>query len=64
MQLRQDSHSPGIKGDATLFLLLDSRLPSRLASAFPEGVDVQRLGLAEAVASTRAFLAQTQEGKE
>ena len=32
-------------------------LPSRLAAAFPEGVPVERIGLAEAVAGTRAFLA-------
>jgi len=32
-------------------------MPSRLASAFPEGVEIRRLGLAEAVAATRAFLA-------
>lgn len=43
--------------DRGVFVLLDSRLPSRLASAFPEGVSVQRLGLAKAVASTREFLA-------
>ncbi len=47
--------------DRGVFVLLDSRLPSRLASAFPEGVDVQRLGLAEAVASTREFLMQSPE---
>lgn len=50
--------------DRGVFVLLDSRLPSRLASAFPEGVEVQRLGLAEAVVSTREFLAQTQGGEE
>jgi ATP-dependent DNA helicase DinG len=32
-------------------------MPSRLAGAFPDGVEVRRLGLAEAVAATRAFLA-------
>jgi ATP-dependent DNA helicase DinG len=40
-------------------VLLDSRLPSRLATAFPEGVTPQRIGLAEAIAITREFLAAT-----
>jgi ATP-dependent DNA helicase DinG len=31
-------------------------MPSRLLSAFPEGVEARRCGLAEAVADTRAFL--------
>ncbi|MHA1536848.1 MAG: ATP-dependent DNA helicase [Alphaproteobacteria bacterium] len=43
--------------DHGVFVLLDSRLPSRLASAFPEGVEIERLGLAEAVARTKNFLA-------
>ncbi len=42
--------------DRGVFVLLDRRAPSRLMSAFPPGVDVQRVGLAEAVARTRAFL--------
>jgi len=44
-------------GDTGVFTLLDSRLPSRLLGAFPEGVAVERIGLAEAVEKTRAFLA-------
>ncbi len=43
--------------DHGVFVLLDAMMPSRLAGAFPEGVEIQRLGLAEAVAETRAFLA-------
>ena len=43
--------------DAGVFVLLDRALPSRLASAFPERVEIQRVGLAEAVVETRAFLA-------
>ena len=31
-------------------------LPSRLLTAFPAEVEVNRVGLAEAVAETRAFL--------
>jgi ATP-dependent DNA helicase DinG len=43
--------------DRGVFVLLDSRLPSRLATAFPAGVEVQRLGLAEAIRIVREFLA-------
>jgi ATP-dependent DNA helicase DinG len=43
--------------DRGVFVLLDRGLPSRLAGAFPEGVAVRRLGLAEAVVETREFLA-------
>jgi hypothetical protein len=42
--------------DRGVFVLLDRRAPSRLLSAFPPGVEAQRVGLAEAVAQTRAFL--------
>ncbi len=42
--------------DRGVFVLLDSRLPSRLAGAFPEGVEIRRVGLAEAVRETGAFL--------
>ncbi len=43
-------------GDRGVFVLLDRRTPSRLFSAFPPGVEVRRVGLAEAVAETSAFL--------
>jgi ATP-dependent DNA helicase DinG len=43
-------------GDRGAFVLLDPRLPSRLADAFPHGVAVQRVGLAEAVAGVRAWV--------
>jgi ATP-dependent DNA helicase DinG len=42
--------------DHGVFVLLDPMMPSRFASAFPEGVEFRRVGLAEAVAETRAFL--------
>ncbi len=42
--------------DAGVFVLLDPMMPSRLLGAFPPGVAVERLGLAAAVAGTRAFL--------
>ena len=44
--------------DAGVFVLLDPMMPSRLAGAFPPGVALERIGLAQAVALTREFLAQ------
>ena len=44
-------------GDRGVFVMLDSRLPSRLKGAFPPGVAVERVGIAEAVAGVAAFLA-------
>ena len=43
--------------DRGVFVLLDPALPSRLLGAFPEDASVQRVGLAEAVAVTKDFLA-------
>ncbi len=42
--------------DRGVFVLLDRGAPSRLMSAFPEGVVVHRVGLAKAVEETRLFL--------
>ncbi len=42
--------------DHGVFVMLDSRLPTRLLGAFPPGVGVERVGLAEAVAMVREFL--------
>ncbi len=46
--------------DFGVFVLLDSMMPSRLASAFPPEVEIERLGLKDAIALTRNFIA----GKE
>ena len=46
-------------GDRGVFVMLDSALPSRLAAAFPPGVAVQRLGLADAVSEIRNFFASS-----
>ncbi|MBK8176447.1 MAG: ATP-dependent DNA helicase [Rhodospirillales bacterium] len=43
-------------GDRGVFVMLDRQLPSRLSGAFPDGVSIRRLGLAEAIAETRALL--------
>ena len=42
--------------DKGVFVMLDSRLPTRLTTAFPPGVSVERVGLAEAIKITGAFL--------
>jgi ATP-dependent DNA helicase DinG len=42
--------------DRGVFLLLDRQTPTRLLSAFPPQAVVRRVGLAQAVAETRAFL--------
>jgi ATP-dependent DNA helicase DinG len=42
--------------DRGVFVLLDSRCPSRLLAGLPDGVIVRRCGLRDAVAETRAFL--------
>ena len=47
--------------DQGVFVLLDRRTPTRLFSAFPNGVVVRRVGLAQAVAETSAFLAAAPE---
>lgn len=46
--------------DRGVFVMLDSRMPSRLAGAFPDGVEIQRIGLKDAVAQVRAFLQEEQ----
>lgn len=43
--------------DKGVFVMLDAMLPSRLLTAFPPEVEAQRLGLKEAIALTRGFLA-------
>ncbi|HBH26284.1 MAG TPA: ATP-dependent DNA helicase, partial [Rhodospirillaceae bacterium] len=44
------------EGDRGVFVLLDPRLPSRLADAFPEGVEVRRLGLQAVLREVGGFL--------
>ncbi len=41
--------------DHGVFVLLDPMMPSRLAGAFPEGVEIRRVGLEEAVSGTKEF---------
>jgi len=46
------------KDDRGVFVMLDRALPTRLLKAFPEAVEVRRIGLKEAIAATRAFLGE------
>jgi ATP-dependent DNA helicase DinG len=39
-----------------VFVMLDRGMPSRLAGAFPDGVEVRRLGLKDAIELTGEFL--------
>jgi len=45
--------------DRGVFVMLDSRLPSRLLGAFPAGVGIERVGLAEAVEGVKRFLQES-----
>lgn len=57
MRLRQAFGRLIRKGDDHgVFVILDRRMPSRLLSAFPEGVAVERVSLAEAVRQIGDFL--------
>lgn len=47
-------------GDHGVFVMLDRAMPSRFAGAFPEGVEVQRMGLADAITLTRDFLREAE----
>ncbi len=47
--------------DKGVFVMLDSRLPSRLLGAFPQDVPVFRSGLSEAINSIRDFLQETRD---
>ena len=47
--------------DRGVFVLLDPMMPSRLAGAFPPGVDIIRVSLSEAVNTVRSFLPNDME---
>jgi ATP-dependent DNA helicase DinG len=44
------------QNDKGVFVMLDSRMPTRLGSAFPEGVEIERMGLADAVSQIETYL--------
>ncbi|WP_299377541.1 ATP-dependent DNA helicase [uncultured Kiloniella sp.] len=45
------------ENDRGIFVLLDPMMPTRLQNAFPEGVSIQKTGLADAVSQVREFFA-------
>jgi ATP-dependent DNA helicase DinG len=45
-----------------VFVMLDSASPTRLFAALPEGVEIQRVGLVEAIEATAAFLGPSGAG--
>jgi ATP-dependent DNA helicase DinG len=49
--------------DRGVFVVLDSRLASRFATAFPPAVAVQRMGLVEAIEAVGSFLAPLPQGR-
>ena len=42
--------------DKGVFVMLDSMMPSRMHGAFPEGVEIEHIGLAEATTKIKEFL--------
>ncbi|PHY22262.1 ATP-dependent DNA helicase [Caulobacter sp. BP25] len=48
--------------DRGVFVMLDAAAPTRLFSSLPEGVQIERLGLVEAIEATTAFLAKPDRG--
>lgn len=44
--------------DYGVFVMLDSMMPTRLTSAFPPDVPIERLGLKDAIALTRNFISE------
>jgi len=42
--------------DKGVFVMLDAAAPTRLFTGLPEGVELQRVGLVEAIEATAAFL--------
>lgn len=46
------------QNDKGVFVILDSRLPTRLTAAFPPDIPIERVGIAEAVEKTKIFLSQ------
>ncbi len=44
--------------DYGVFVMLDSMMPTRLTTAFPPGVPIERVGLKDAIALTRNFISE------
>ena len=48
--------------DRGVFVILDARVPTRLTSAFPPDIEIARVGLAEAIEASKAFLGPSLAG--
>lgn len=46
------------KDDRGVFVMLDGALPTRIAATFPKDVEIQRIGLKDAIAQTSTFLSE------
>ncbi|MFC1672722.1 helicase C-terminal domain-containing protein, partial [Pseudomonadota bacterium] len=46
------------RDDRGIFVMLDGALPTRLTTAFPKGVEVQRLALKDVISEVRNFLSE------
>lgn len=46
------------KDDRGVFVMLDGALPTRLTTAFPKDVEIERVGLKDAILQTSAFLTE------
>ena len=44
------------RDDRGVFVILDSRLATRFTTAFPEGIEIERMGLVEAIEAISEFL--------
>jgi ATP-dependent DNA helicase DinG len=45
--------------DKGVFVMLDSAMPTRLTTAFPEDVAIERIGISDAVTIVKEFLKET-----
>ncbi len=52
------------RDDKGVFVILDSRLATRFTTAFPEGVEIERMGLVEAIDTTSEFLSNDLAGAD
>jgi len=51
--------------DRGVFIMLDNAMPTRLCSAFPQDVEIQRLGLKDTIEHIRNFfLPQTSQSRK
>lgn len=50
------------RGDRGVFVVLDPRLATRFTTAFPNGMEIERMGLVQAIDATSEFLAESLAG--